>query len=29
MDGEASNDEGSDHENEDLVGFIVADDIEF
>ena len=29
MDGDASNDEGSDDENDDLDGFIVADDIEF
>ena len=29
VDGDASNDEGSDDENDDLDGFIVADDIEF
>ena len=29
VDGDASNDEGSDNENDDLNGFIVADDIEF
>ena len=28
VDGDASNDEGSDDENDDLDGFIVADDIE-
>ena len=28
VDGEASNDEGSNYENDDLDGFIVADDIE-
>ena len=29
VDGEASGDEGSDDENDDLDGFIVADDVEF
>ena len=29
MDGEASGDEGTDDENDDLDGFIVADDDEF
>ena len=29
VDGDASNDEESDDENDDLDGFIVADDIEF
>ena len=29
VDGEASGDEGSDHENDDLNKFIVADDVEF
>ena len=29
MDGDASNDKESDGENDDLDGFIVADDIEF
>ena len=29
VDGDASNDEGSEDENDDLDGFIVADDIEF
>ena len=29
MDGEASGDEGSEDENDDLDGFIVADDVEF
>ena len=29
VDGEATGDEGSDDENDDLDGFIVADDVEF
>ena len=29
MDGEASGDEGSEDENDDLDGFIEADDVEF
>ena len=29
VDGDASNDEGADDENDDLDGFIVADNIEF
>ena len=29
VDGDASNDEGSEDKNDDLDGFIVADDIEF
>ena len=29
VDGEASGDEGSDDENDDLDGFIIADDVKF
>ena len=29
VDGDASGDEGTDNENDDLDGFIVADDVEF